>query len=191
MNYAYKKEEEKYIAFKTYLLTEAKLSELTANDYVRRLITICKENNIDYSHLEENIDTITYDYTKGSKIDLGKRSHNSYRSALLQFQKFVKNGGSVNNNAKQSTAKYHFEVYQVPGETFGAIKLYDENSKLIATNATLDKDNHDVSKMSRDMIEKCIKMMFDNVYNKDTSKLLQVLRMLECSLTVSGKKIIL
>jgi hypothetical protein len=70
MNNAYKAEEEKLIPFKTYLLKEEKISESTASDYIKRIITICKENEIDVEHLQTNIDQICFDYTQGSKKGL-------------------------------------------------------------------------------------------------------------------------
>ena len=189
MNNAYKMKELELAPFKVYLRTEAKLSELTTNDYVKRIITICKEENIDISALFENIDKISFDYTEGNKQDLGRRSHNSYRSALLQFKKFVSSGGAINSNSKKP--KWHFEVNQVPGEGFGTIKLYDENNNLIDTQFTLDMHHHTSQEGSRDVALKCIDMMFKNAYNKDTTKLYEVLGTLDCSLTVSGKKIVL
>ena len=188
MNNAHKKEEEKLIPFKTYLLIEAQIAESTAADYVKRIVTICREENIDVDYLSEHIDAIVREYTEGAKQDLGRRSHNSYRSALLRFQKFVQRGGVINSTSKNP--KYHFEINQVPGELFGAIKLYDRNGKLLDTNVTLDKHHYSAAEISRDLMEKCVKMMFDKVYGKDDSKVLEVLRTLDCSLTISGKVII-
>ena len=188
MNNAHKKEEGKLTPFKTFLRTEARISESTASDYVKRIVTICKEEGIGAEALTEKIDAIVRDYTEGEKQELGKRSHNSYRSALLQFQRFAKQGGVIKST--NAAPEYHFEVNQVPGEGFGTIKLYDKDGNLLDTQATLDKHHHAVSEMSRDLAEKCIKMMFDRVYDKDASKLYEVLRTLNCSLTISGKKII-
>ncbi len=187
MNNAYKKEEQKLIAFKTYLLADAKLSELTAADYVKRIITVCKEENYSYDFLKENIADIAFDYTKGEKQELGRRSHNSYRSAILQFQKFVNAGGSITPNNKKPS--YHFEIDQVPGEHFGTIKLYDQDGTLLDTQVTLDMNFYSPSEGTRDVAKKCINMMFEKVYGKDTSKLYEVLKMLDCSLTISGHDI--
>ena len=190
MRNAYKVEEDKLIPFKTYLLNEEKLAESTASDYVKRIITICKEEDIDVNYLQENIEQICFDYTEGKKKDLGQRSHNSYRGALLQFKKFTVQYKGVlpsNNNVKP---KYHFEVNRVPNEHFGVIKLYDENNNVIDTDTTLSREHYSPSEMSRDLYHKCIEMMFRSVYNKDNTKLLDVLRSLDASFTIEGKDLI-
>ena len=189
MNNAHKKEAETLITFKTYLLTQAGIAESTASDYVKRIVTISKEEGKSIEELSENINAIVYDYTEGEKQERGQRSHNSYRSALLKFQAFMAQGGTIKSTHVEP--KYRFDVNQVPGELFGTIKLYDQDGNLLDTQTTLDKHHYEPSKMTRDLAEKCIKMMFDKVYNKDATKLFEVLRMLDCSLTVSGKKIIL
>ena len=190
MNNAYKAEEEKLIPFKTYLLKEEKISESTASDYIKRIITICKENEIDVEHLQTNIDQICFDYTQGSKKDLGQRSHNSYRSAILKFHKFVTKCGGVlsSNNTKP---KYHFEVYRIPNEHFGVIKLYDENNNLVATETTLSREHYDTKTVSKDMLLKCLNMMFKYIYDKDNTEIIEVLRTIGVSLTLEGKDIII
>ena len=180
-------DEQELISFKSYLLKVARISPATASDYVKRIITICKEEKIDFSALQENINKLAEEYTEGEKKELGKRSHNSYRSALLQFQRFVGQGGTVSKPTAEP--KYHFEVNQVPGEGFGTIKLYDEDHNLLDTQMTLDMKTHSSAEGSRDIAEKCIKMMFDHVYNKNADKLYEVLGTLDCSLAVSGKNI--
>ena len=71
--------------FKLYLIKDAKLSEITARDYVKRILSICNQEGITLDDLVENIEHYAYEYSDGSKIELGKRSHNSYRSAIKQF----------------------------------------------------------------------------------------------------------
>lgn len=190
MRNSYKVEEEKLIPFKTYLLEVEKLAESTASDYVKRIITICKEEEIDYEYLQENIEKFCFDYTDGDKKALGQRSHNSYRGALLQFKKFVTEHNGVLSFNSKVKPKYHFDVNRVPGEHFGVIKLYDENNNVIDTDTTISREHHSTEETSRDLYFKCINMMFRSVYNKDNTKLLDVLRSLDASFTIEGKDII-
>lgn len=190
MKNAYKVEEEKFIPFKTYLLEKEKLAESTAADYVKRIITICREEGIDHQYLQEHIEEICFEYTDGDKKALGQRSHNSYRGALLQFKKFViDHHGTLKTNSNVKP-KYHFEVNRVPNEHFGVIKLYDENNNVIDTDTTLSVEHHPAKEASRDLYFKCINMLFRSVYNKDNTKLLDLLRLLNVPLTIDGNVII-
>ena len=179
-------------AFKLYLIKDSKLSEITARDYVKRIVSICNEEKIILDDLVENIEHYAYEYSDGSKIELGKRSHNSYRSAIKHFYNFIKNAGgtiSANPNIKP---KYNFEIYKIPGEHFGIIKLIDlETNQVIDTETSISREHHSATEVHRDISLKCLDMVFRTIYANDNSKLDDILSSLGISLTIDGNKIII
>jgi hypothetical protein len=89
MNNAKAIEKESLNDFRNYLLRTVKLAESTSSDYCKRILTICKEEGIEITDLSDKIETLCYDYTEGSKKELGARSHNSYRSAIISFKNYI------------------------------------------------------------------------------------------------------
>ena len=177
-------------AFRLYLIKDAKLSEITARDYVKRILSICNQEGITLDDLVENIEHYAYEYSDGSKIELGKRSHNSYRSAIKQFYKFIKNAGgtiSANPNIK---SKFHIEIYKIPGEHFGIIKLIDlETNQVLDTETSISKEHHSGAEVQKDISLKCINMIFRTIYANDNSKLCDILSSSGISMTIDGTKV--
>ncbi len=64
----------------------------TVYDYVKRVEKICERERISIKKLAENIDVYVKKYdTFGSEAEFGKRSHNSFISALKRFEDFRNN----------------------------------------------------------------------------------------------------
>ena len=82
--------------FKQYLITRG-FKEYSENarpstviDYVSRVNKICLREGMTEQQLADNINTILEQYGRlGEKWTIGKKSHESYFNALLQFKKFV------------------------------------------------------------------------------------------------------
>lgn len=190
MNNYHKELEKEFVAFKTYLISVKKISETTASDYIKRLISICKEEDIGFEELTNNIEKICYEYTEGEKVELGKRSHNSYRSALIHYRNFV----TLNNNNSQNKARpepeYHIVIERVPNEHFGTIKLLDKDNKLIGLDVSLSKEQVSTGDLGNDMFAKCLDMIFRTVYKGTYNKQIEIIKSMNISLTMDGKKII-
>ena len=83
--------------FKIYLIKQG-YSESTPSgkpstvyDYGKRIERICEREGISINQLADNIDVYVKKYdTFGSEVEFGKRSHNSYISALKRFEEFMK-----------------------------------------------------------------------------------------------------
>ena len=82
--------------FKEYLINDArnklgkKLKESTINDYLYRVVRICREEDISLELLANNIDSYVELYGPyGKKSYFGKGSHRSYISSLKHFQKYI------------------------------------------------------------------------------------------------------
>ena len=189
MNNYYKELEKEFTAFKTYLLSVRKISEATASDYIKRLITICKEEEISVEELTNNIEKICFEYTEGEKVELGKRSHNSYRSALIQYRNFVTSNSNNAQNKTRPEPEYHIVIEKVPNEHFGTIKLLDKNNKLIALDVSLSKEMVSTNELGNDMFTKCLDMIFRTIYKDTYNKQLEIIKNLNISLTMDGKKI--
>ena len=76
MNNAYKAEEEKLIPFKTYLLKEEKISESTASDYIKRIITIIIPFN---------------DYMQKNNINIVEYNSIQFKEIMEEFTKIIMN----------------------------------------------------------------------------------------------------
>lgn len=62
----------------------------TVYDYVKRIDTVCKWENTDWSGLAEKIASILPEYEKdGAKENLGAKSHNAVRCALRCYKKYI------------------------------------------------------------------------------------------------------
>ena len=70
-------QKEKLTSFKLYLMNKKMVSNQTASDYVNRIIKICIEEDLSVEDLKNKGDKLLYEYTEGSKKELGDRSHNS------------------------------------------------------------------------------------------------------------------
>ena len=175
------------------------ISEKTADDYCKRLLTICREENIDVDTLTNNIKDICYDYVEGEKKELGKRSHNSYRAALLKYESFVLNNNvqsanfqtkKASNSTPKKSPNYRIEIQRVQGEHFGTIKLYDEANKFIAIDFTKDVSLAGSRAVSDDMILKCLMMLIAATPGKPSVKVIEILQKeFNVSITIDGKKV--
>lgn len=189
MNNNYKYELTKLNGFKQYLTEKKRISEITATDYCKRVMTIAREEEMSLEELTEKIEKICYEYTKGEKVELGKRSHNSFRAALTHYCSFIsQNGGSLNANTNKEPS-YYFEIEGVRGEGFGIIRLYDKNRKLLAVEVTALTKQLNSNEINRDIAVKCLNMLFNSAYKNDVSSLWSLVEKLNTTATIDGVKL--
>lgn len=181
------------IHFKVYLTGEKKIADSTADGYVKRVLAICREENLTLEGLMGCIKGLYYEYSEGAKRELGMRSHNSYRAALKHFYHFViEHHGKLDQPPKAASAsepKYRIEVDQFPHERFGVIKLRDKDGKVLDTAATMSRDTHSSDDMADDMALKALIMLIQNVYKKDMNGALDLMKTLGASFTLDGEKL--
>ena len=81
---------EAYLVSKGYSVETPTGKPSTVHDYCGRIEKICKDRNITWDKLAENIVSIAAEYDVGGvKQDVGAQSHNAVRNALLRFKEFV------------------------------------------------------------------------------------------------------
>ena len=69
------------------------------------------------------------------------------------------------------------------------IKLLDKNNKLIAVDVSLSKEMVSTNELGNDMFTKCLDMIFRTIYKDTYNKQLEIIKNLNISLTMDGKKI--
>ena len=80
----------KYLIQKGYKENTPSGKPSTVYDYIKRIDSVCKEENSSWELLANNISSIVILYdTNGLKESLGNKSHRSVRNALKQFQLFL------------------------------------------------------------------------------------------------------
>ncbi len=63
----------------------------TVYDYVKRIDKVCEWENLNWQGLANNIKSVLPEYTEnGTKAELGAKSHNAAKCALICFERFVK-----------------------------------------------------------------------------------------------------
>ena len=174
--------------FKLYMVSKEKMTPLVASDYCKRILTICREENVDLSALGESIDRICIEYTEGSKAEFGRRSHNAYRAALKKYQKFLSQGGAP-TAAPTKAPSYRVVVQHVPNEHFGTIKLYDANDNLIDVECTKDTKLAGVPETANEMFVKCVSMLLRASGGDTTSKGLEIIKnVFNGTFTIDGRQ---
>lgn len=184
--------EESFIHFKLYLTSVEKVAGSTADGYVKRIVAICREEGITPEELAGRIKELYYEYSEGSKKELGMRSHNTYRAALKHFYHYViEHHGKLDQPPKAASAsepKYRIEVNQFPNERFGVIKLRDKDGTLLDTAATMSRDTHTTDDVMYDMVSKALTMLLQEVYKKDVNGALDLMKTLGASFSMDDKK---
>ena len=184
---------DRLISFKLYLKNVEKIADSTADGYVKRILAICREEDLALEALAENVKEIYYEYSEGAKRELGMRSHNSYRAALKHFCRFVTEyHGKLDksNPASASPAPTcRIEIRRVPNERFGVIRLFDKAGKLLDTSVTLSRETHSSDEITHDLALKSLIMMLQNVYKNDSAKIFEILMKAGASLSIDGRKV--
>ena len=186
--------EESFIHFKLYLTSVEKVAGSTADGYVKRIVAICREEGITPEELAGRIKELYYEYSEGSKKELGMRSHNTYRAALKHFYHYViDHHGQLGRQSQQTTTSrepnYLIDVTRVPDERFGVIKLRDKDGTLLDTAAMISLETHSTDETIDDMLLKSLIMLVKTIYKKDSDGAMALIQTLGASLTMDGKKI--
>ena len=172
--------DEKLKAFKLHLKTNEKLSDSTIDDYCKRIITICREEEFDIDYLNENIEKICYDYSDGDKKDLGARSHNSYKSALKKYLQYIQNSGhTVNNNYN---IEYTIELKK-HCRHIALIELKNQQGETI--NAGMLK-NVDTSKFNKEFFKICYNLAIEEVLDNHLEDFNNFLKKMGIQISVDG-----
>ena len=183
---------DRLVTFRLYLKTVEKVVDSTADGYVKRILAICREENLSLDTLAENIKDVYFEYSAGAKRELGMRSHNSYRAALKHFCRFVTEyHGKLDKSNPASaspTPTCRIEIRRVPNERFGVIRLFDKAGKLLDTSVTLSRESHSADEITQDLAMKSLIMVLQNVYKNDSAKIFEILRNAGVSLSIDGKE---
>ncbi len=183
---------EKLNTFKLYLKTKEKLSDSTIEDYCKRIITICREEEFDIDYLNENIEKICYDYSDGDKKDLGARSHNSYRSALKQYKNYItqSNGNTANNivNSQGNNPTYKIEAKK-HCKHIAIIELKNNKGEVI--NAEMLKKD-DLINFNKEFFKICYNLAIDEVLDKNGNivDFIRFLKKMGFEITLSGAQLL-
>jgi len=137
----------KYLSnFKKYLLDTIGMATSTSNDYVKRIITICDEENVLVENINSYIEKWKEEYTTGSKKEQGSRSHNSYRSALLKYYEYY-----ISLTNKTQNNKYEITL-QRQGIGFGTAVLKNPSGEILSTEIILKGKNQDIKRIVWNML---------------------------------------
>ncbi len=158
MNIYKSQEKAKLTGYIDYLTNVAHLSESTANDYCKRLLTICYEEGIDVEDLSDNIETLYSEYTTGSKKDKGARSHNSYRGAITQFRNYLSWSHSQQLFADGEKYLLQFSSAKVKEQRIGVATLTDTS-----TNQTISVRSFIKDQVSD--LQKLMKIVWEMTYD--------------------------
>ena len=81
---------ENYLIKQGYSVSTPSGKPSTVYDYIKRIETICERENISINTLSNNIDNYVEKYGPlGNEAEFGKKSHNSYISALKKFKDYL------------------------------------------------------------------------------------------------------
>jgi len=167
--------------FKMYLLDTAGIAPYTANDYIKRIIKICEEENVLVEDINSHIETWKEEYTTGSKKELGSRSHNSYRSAILKYYEYF-----VSLNNKTTNNKYQV-IIQRQGSGFGSAILKSPSGKNLCSEIILQGKKHEIMRKVWEMLWD---MFDDKGYNENGVSWTSLFQQLNVTVTIDGKKVI-
>lgn len=161
--------------FREYLKKEVNLSDSTVEDYCKRIIMICRFEEITLEDIHDNIETLCNDYTEGNKKDLGAKSHNSYRSALIKFKNYIVYS---NTNKQNINKKYVINLY---APTFqkqvGCAELVESSTgKLISIHPYTRSELKLNLKDNKELYRKLWETAFDAIYDsKQGTEIINIL----------------
>ena len=137
MNNYKSKLKEDLFGFRTYLTEIARIADITADDYCRRILAICGKEGLTPNTLSEEIERVYYLYTEGEKKEEGAKSHNANRSALKQYLNFVTTqpqGKKVSHEVKTNhNGRYIFRALRGEYRGIWVVYLID-----LSTNKAID-----------------------------------------------------
>ncbi len=181
MNNHYKQQEMKLTGFRQYLIKEKHISEITAADYCKRVITVAREEGVSLEKLTDDIERVRFEYTEGSKAELGRRSHNSFRAAIIHYCSYVMRNGGTLNSQHDTKPSYVVDIHGIPEEGIQVIRLYDKRGD----GALIDVD-YSKNGETRDLAIKCLNIVFNSAFKDNPSMLWDILKGLGVSLITDG-----
>ena len=118
------------------------VKELTEafHEAVDDYLAYCKEEGIEITDLSDKIETLCYDYTEGTKKELGARSHNSYRSAIISFKNYIV---WARNNQSKTDKQFlvHMCLSKIKKNLIGYAELTDTSTGQVMDTKVFAKND--------------------------------------------------
>ena len=180
-------EKEKLNGFRNYLLEVAELSESTSNDYCKRLMTICAEEGIEITDLSENIEKLCYEYTEGPKKDKGARSHNSYRSSIINFKNYINWAQSQQTTKNDKKYLVHMCNSKVSNSLVGVAEMINTSTNQILCYRPYTKEEMKTGS-SKMVLRMVWEMAFDVIVkDKSLNEIASILSSLDFGLEIEDE----